>query len=94
MCGVQEGETDCEPRWSCGACIERAATWSRLERRLVVSEGRLEELAGDTTAPLYEAVEELRQARELRPRLDELHGLVAQLDARARELLIHWLAYL
>lgn len=70
---------------------ERADTWARLlDDRLAASESRLDELAGDPHVPLSEAVEELRQARGLRPRVAELVSLRLALDERARELRSAW----
>jgi len=72
---------------------ERANTWIRLlEGRLEASERKLDEVVGNMVIRLADAVTELRQANEIRPRLVQLRGLVSQLDERARELRSHWLS--
>jgi uncharacterized coiled-coil DUF342 family protein len=54
------------------------------------SEQRLDELAADSTASLTELATALREVHELRPALDELQGMLAELQARAREFRQSW----
>ena len=61
---------------------------AQLER----AEDRLEELSADPASPLSEIAENLRTVNELRPGLDELERMLADLDERAREARAGWLA--
>ena len=61
---------------------------AQLER----AERRLEELSADPVSPLSEIADTLRTANELRPGLDELERMLADLDERAREARAGWLA--
>ena len=63
-----------------------------LEARLRRSERRLAELAADPESSLAEIAGEVRGANEVRPDLDELRALLADLDARAREFRATWVA--
>ena len=60
--------------------------------QLEKDERRLSRLAADPSASLAEIAETLRRVNELRPDLDELHGLLADLTARAREFRASWLS--
>lgn len=60
--------------------------------RLDRSEARLAELAGDPAAPLAEVASTLREVHELRPALDELQEMLADLQGRAREFRRSWVA--
>jgi chromosome segregation ATPase len=59
---------------------------AQLER----SERRLERLSADPTSSLADIAAALRTVNELRPDLDELHGLLADLQGRAREFRARW----
>jgi GTP1/Obg family GTP-binding protein len=63
-----------------------------LEARLARSERRLAELSSDPRSSLAEIAEEARAINEVRPDLDELHELLADLDAHARRLRASWLS--
>ena len=54
------------------------------------SEQRLQALSSDPTSSLVEIAAALREVNELRPDLDELEALLADLQARAREFRARW----
>jgi hypothetical protein len=56
------------------------------------SEQQLAELTSDPTTPLRDIAAAFRTVNELRPDLDELNALLAQLELRAREFRASWLA--
>ena len=60
--------------------------------RLEQDQQRLSELASDPASSLTEYASVLRRVNELRPDLDELKALLADLQARAREFRASWLA--
>ncbi len=55
------------------------------------SERRLNELTEDADSSLKEIATELHRVEGLRPRLEEARSLLADLEARARELRTSWL---
>jgi chromosome segregation ATPase len=55
------------------------------------SEKRLTELTADPESSLTEIAAELQRVDALRPRLEEARSLLADLEARARELRTTWL---
>jgi hypothetical protein len=59
------------------------AELERLERRLA-------ELDGDPSAPLGEIAPAFRRANEFRAHVDELEGLLAALERRAKEIRTAW----
>jgi chromosome segregation ATPase len=63
-----------------------------LDARLERLERRLAELSTDPESSLADIAAAMRAVNELRPDLDELHGLLDELDAHARELRASWLA--
>jgi len=63
-----------------------------LDARLARSERRLGQLSSDPTSSLAAIAAEVRTINDLRPDLDELHGLLTQLDEFARERRASWLA--
>jgi hypothetical protein len=71
---------------------EGAACALILEARLGRHERRLGELSSDPASSLAEIAAEMRAVNELRPDLEELHALLGDLDAHARELRSSWLA--
>ena len=71
---------------------EGAACALILEARLARSERSLAELSSDPASSLAAIAAEVRTINELKPDLDELHTLLADLDAHARELRASWLA--
>jgi chromosome segregation ATPase len=62
-----------------------------LDARLARIERRLAELSSDPTSSLAEIAAEVRAAGELRPDVAELHTLLTDVDARAREFRASWL---
>ena len=54
------------------------------------SEQRLQALSSDPASSLVEIAAALREVNELRPDLDELEALLADLQARAREFRARW----
>jgi hypothetical protein len=63
-----------------------------LDARLARSERRLGELSSDPASSLAEIAAEARAINELRPDVEELHALLADLDTHARELRASWLS--
>lgn len=70
---------------------EGAACALILDARLARSERRLAELSADPESSLAAIAVEAQAINELRPDVEELHALLAQLDAHARELRAAWL---
>jgi hypothetical protein len=72
---------------------EEGRAWAMLvNAQLERSKQRLDELAGDPGAPLADVADALREVHELRPELDELHALLAELQGRAREFRQSWVS--
>jgi chromosome segregation ATPase len=72
---------------------EEGRAWALLvNAQLEKSKRRLDELADDPEAPLSKVADALREVRELRPELDELDGLLAELQGRAREFRQSWVS--
>jgi hypothetical protein len=63
-----------------------------LSGQLARDERRLDQLAGDPASSLAEIAARLTHVNELRPDLDELQSMLAELDARAREFRASWLS--
>jgi chromosome segregation ATPase len=63
-----------------------------LTAQLERSERRLAELSSDPSSSLAEIAVALRHVNELRPDLDELQTLLAELEERAREFRAHWVS--
>jgi uncharacterized coiled-coil DUF342 family protein len=61
-----------------------------LRGQLEKGERRLSRLAADPAASLADMAETLRRVNELRPDLEELHRLLGELTARAREFRASW----
>ena len=55
-------------------------------------EDRLADLSLDPESSLTEFAAEVRRANELRPDLDELQALLGELERRAHELRVSWVA--
>lgn len=62
-----------------------------LAARIRASERRLRALDADPASPISAIAEELRRLEALRPQLREVRQLLADLDARGRELRTAWL---
>lgn len=63
-----------------------------LAGQLEKEEERLARLSADPAAPFTELAAALRRVNELRPDLEELHRMLADLDAQARELRASWVS--
>jgi chromosome segregation ATPase len=63
-----------------------------LDARLERLERGLAELSTDAESSLADIAAAMRAVSELRPDLEELHALLDDLDAHARELRASWLA--
>lgn len=63
-----------------------------LEGRLRGIEQRLADLSADPTSSLADIAAEVRAANELRPDLDELRALLAELSTLARRSRASWLS--
>ena len=73
---------------------EQADAWARaLEAQIQGSERKLDELAGASETSLTEIAAELRRVESLRPALEEMRSLLADLETRARELRTAWLLH-
>ncbi len=81
--------TETEPR---NLMEEGSACALILEGRLRVIEERLTVLSVDPTSSLADIAAEVRAANEVRPDLDELHALLAELSALARIFRGSWLS--
>jgi hypothetical protein len=70
---------------------ESADGWARaLEGQIAGSERRLQALGREDAPRLGEVTRELRRLDTLRPQLDEVRGLMDDLEQRARELRAAW----
>jgi hypothetical protein len=66
--------------------------WARtLRGQIRASERRLRSLNANPSSPIAEIADELRRIETLRPQLAELRRLLAELEARGRELRTAWL---
>lgn len=61
-----------------------------LGAQLEHNEQRLTELASDPTSSLAEIADTFRRVNEIRPDLDELQALLADLEVRSREFRASW----
>jgi chromosome segregation ATPase len=64
-----------------------------LRGQLERTERRLSELSGDPESSLSDLASALREAQALRPQLDELDGILGELQERAREARRSWVNY-
>ena len=64
-----------------------------LRGRLERTERRLSELSADPETSLSDLASALREAQAIRPQLDELDAILAELQERAREARRSWVAY-
>jgi hypothetical protein len=72
---------------------EQGRAWALLAgAQLERSKRRLDELAADPEAPLADVAAALREVHVLRPELDELHAMLAELQGRAREFRRSWVS--
>jgi chromosome segregation ATPase len=85
----EEPATEAELR----SLLEQGDAWERtLRGRLDGAERRLERLVSRPDTALQAIASELRRIDELRPQLDELRALLADLEEQARRLRTAWLA--
>ena len=71
---------------------EQAEAWERtVTGQLEGSERRLRRLNANPASSLAQIASELRRVEKLRPQLDEVRSLLADLEDRARELRTEWL---
>ena len=71
---------------------DQGTGWARtLRGQIRASERRLYALNADPGSPISDIAEELRRIETLRPQLAELRSLLADLEARGRELRTAWL---
>jgi chromosome segregation ATPase len=64
-----------------------------LRGQLERTERRLSELSADPETSLSELASALREAQAIRPQLDELDAILAELQERAREARRSWVTY-
>lgn len=85
----EEPATEAELR----ALLEQGDAWERtLRGQLGAAERRLERLVARPNASLQLIASELRRVDGLRPQLEELRGLLVDLEERARTLRTEWLS--
>jgi chromosome segregation ATPase len=71
---------------------EQAEAWERaLNGQLQASERRLQRLNANPASSLAQIASELRRVEKLRPQLNEVRSLLADLEDRARQLRTEWL---
>jgi chromosome segregation ATPase len=71
---------------------EGRAVAGLIDARLERGERALQELAFDPASSLTEIAATLREVNELRPSLEELNSLLAELNRRAREVRQSWVS--
>ncbi len=73
---------------------DQAGGWAlALRGQIEASERRLDAAVADPTTSLTEVATELRRLEALHPQRAELESLLADLDARSRELRAGWLRH-
>jgi hypothetical protein len=71
---------------------EQAEAWARtVNGQIQASERRLRRLNANPASSLAQIAGELRRVEKLRPQLNEVRSLLADLENRARELRTQWL---
>ena len=71
---------------------EQAEAWARtISAQLEASERRLRRLNANPASSLTQIAGELKRVERLRPQLDEVRTLLADLEQRAREVRTAWL---
>jgi chromosome segregation ATPase len=71
---------------------EQAEGWQRaVSGQLQASERRLQRLNANPASSLAQIASELRRVEKLRPQLDEVSGLLEDLETRTREIRTEWL---
>lgn len=71
---------------------EQADAWARtVSGQIQSSERRIRRLSSNPASSLAQIAAELRRVENLRPQLNEVRSLLADLESRARELRTEWL---
>jgi chromosome segregation ATPase len=71
---------------------EQAEAWARtVNGQIQASERRIRRLTKNPASSLAQIASELRRVDKLRPQLNEVRSLLADLENRARELRTEWL---
>jgi chromosome segregation ATPase len=71
---------------------EQAEAWARtVNGQLEASERRIRRLSANPGSSLAQIASELRRVETLRPQLNEVRSLIADLEQRAREVRTEWL---
>ncbi len=71
---------------------EQAEAWARtVNAQIQTSERRIRRLTANPASSLAQIAGELRRIEKLRPQLNEVRSLIADLESRARELRTEWL---
>jgi hypothetical protein len=71
---------------------DQAEAWARtVNGQIEASERRLQRLTENPSSSLAQIAEELRRVETLRPQLNEVRELLADLENRAREMRTEWL---
>ena len=71
---------------------EQAEAWARaVSGQIQASERRIRRLNANPASSLAQIASELRRVEKLRPQLNEVRSLLADLENRARELRTEWL---
>ncbi len=71
---------------------EQADAWARtVSGQIQASERRIRRLNANPASSLAQIASELRRVEKLRPQLNEVRSLLADLENRARELRTEWL---
>jgi hypothetical protein len=71
---------------------EQAEAWARtVSGQLESSERRLQRLNQNPASSLAQIASELRRVERLRPQLNEVRSLLAELEQRARQVRTEWL---
>src|SRR5919197_36407 len=74
------------------ALTEQADAWARtVNGQIQASERRIRRLTANPASSLAQIASELRRVEKLRPQLNEVRTLLADLENRARELRTEWL---
>jgi chromosome segregation ATPase len=71
---------------------DEADGWARsLEAQILAGERKLNRLTASPASAIGDIADELRRVERLRPQLEEVRQLMAELETRARELRTAWL---
>jgi chromosome segregation ATPase len=71
---------------------EQAEAWARtVNGQLESSERRIQRLNQNPASSLSQLASELRRVEQLRPQLNEVRSLIADLEQRARQVRTQWL---